>query len=164
MCIRDRVGREPKAELELLDAFLRKGIREIEVVRTRFPGVLLVKTPLLPLKALEVARSMVMAYVRSVIPLEEVVKADIEAVVAACLHLAKGLLEPDRSFAVRCRRRGRCLPSSTEVEKIVGEALRKATGASVDLEEPDLIFRIEVVDDIAGICVERGRRRRQRAL
>ena len=41
-------GKEEKAELELLDALLLGGARDIRVHRTRYPGVLLVEVPLLP--------------------------------------------------------------------------------------------------------------------
>jgi len=150
-------GKEEKAELELLDALLLGGARDIRVRRTCYPGVLLVEAPLPPEQAYEAVRAMQMAYVRSVTPLQAVVRAELQAVVEASVDLAlKSGLGPGLRFAVRCRRRGKALSSSTEVERAVGKALVEATGADVDLEEPDLIVRIEVIDDLAGICILRA--------
>jgi len=149
------VGKEEKAEVELLDALLRRD-RAAEVVRTGFPGVLLVRTYLIPQEALELVRSMEMAYVKSIVALELIVPAELDAVKEACLRLAREEgLGPGVRFAVRCRRRGRALPSSHQLEIIVGKAIREATGAEVDLEEPDVVFRIEVVGDLVGVGLER---------
>ena len=147
-------GKEDKAELELLDALLLGGAREIRVQRTRYPGVLLVEVPLPPEQAYEAVRSVQMAYVRSVVPLQAVVEAEFQAILRASVELAlRAGLGPGLKFAVRCRRRGKALSSSAEVERAVGKALVEATGADVDLEKPDLIVRIEVIDDLAGICI-----------
>ena len=147
-------GKEDKAELELLDALLLGGAREIRVQRTRYPGVLLVEVPLPPEQAYEAVRSVQMAYVHSVVPLQAVVEAELRALLRASVELAlRAGLRPGLKFAVRCRRRGKALGSSAEVERAVGKALVEVTGADVDLERPDLVVRIEVIDDLAGICI-----------
>ena len=154
-----RQGKEDKAEVELLDALVRHD-RNVEVLRTAYPGVLLVKTALRPEEALRAVRSMEMAYVEHVFPIHEVVKTDLEALRETCLKLAREVgLRPGLKFAVRCRRRGRAIRSSVEVERALGQAIREATGAEVDLEEPDVVFRIEVIGDVAGICLLREGRR-----
>ena len=147
-------GKEEQAEVELLDALLR-GDPAAEVVRTGFPGVLLVRTSLSPREALRLVRSMEMAYVKSAVALELIVPAELSTIKEACISLAreKGI-GPGTRFAVRCRRRGRSIASSHEVEVVVGEALRRATGAEVDLGEPDVVFRIEVIGDMAGVGLE----------
>jgi len=147
-------GKEEQAEVELLDALLRRD-RTAEVVRPGFPGVLLVRSSLQPDEAYQLVRSMEMAYVRSVVPLHAVVPARPDAIREACLRLARGVLGPGVRFAVRCRRRGRAIRSGHELEVAVGAALREATGAQVDLEEPDVVVRIEVVGEIAGISIQR---------
>ena len=153
-------GKEDQAEIEILDAFLRGGARDIRVVRTRYPGVLLVETPLPADEALRLATSMEMAYVRSVVPLHVLARAELKAIVEASTRLAREMgLKPGVKFAVRCRRRGRALSSSLEVERAVGEAIRSATGAEVNLEEPDAVIRVEVIDDLAGIGILWPRRR-----
>ena len=150
-----KVGKEEQAEIELLDALLRRDMA-VEVVRAGFPGVLLVRTSLMPQEALELVRSMEMAYVISVVPLELIVPAEQSAIEEACIRLAQEeRIGPGTRFAVRCRRRGRAISSSHELEIAVGRALREATGAEVDLERPDVVFRIEVVGDIAGIGLEK---------
>ena len=150
-----RVGKEEQAEIELLDALLRRD-RGVEIVRPGFPGVLLIRTSLTPREALELINSMEMAYVKSVVAFELVVPADASAIEEACIRLAREVqVGPGVRFAVKCRRRGKAIPSSHELEIAVGKALKEATGAEVDLEEPDVVFRIEVVGDMAGIGLER---------
>jgi len=151
-----RQGKEDKAEVELLDALVRHD-RNVEVLKTDYPGVLLVKTALRPEEALRAVRSMEMAYVEHVFPIHEVVEADLKALEEACLKLAREVgLRSGLKFAVRCRRRGRAIRSSVEVERALGQAIREATGAEVDLEEPDVVFRIEVLGDVAGVCLLKG--------
>ena len=148
-------GKEEKAELELLDALLRGGARDVEVLRTDYPGVLLVKVSLPAEEALRMACSMEMAYVRSVVPIQAIVEAEMSSIKRACLHLArKAGLRPGIKFAVRCRRRGRAIRSSLEVEREVGRIIREETGAEVDLERPDVVVRVEVIGRVAGICLE----------
>ena len=148
-----RQGKEDKAEIELLDALVRYD-RSVEVLRTAYSGVLLIRTALRPEDALRAVKSMEMAYVEHIFPIHEVVVADLKALREACLKLAKEIgLRPGLKFAVRCRRRGRAIRSSVEVERALGQAIREATGAEVDLEEPDVVFRIEVIGDMAGICL-----------
>ena len=150
-------GKEEKAEVELLDALLPWD-SSVEVLKTDFPGVLLVKTNLGPKEALRAVRAMEMAYVSHVFPVHEVAEADIRAITRACLSLARRIgLGEGHSFAVRCRRRGRIIKSSVEVEKAVGKALKEATKAKVKLKGPDITFRIEVLGRIAFIGLIRGR-------
>ncbi|HDI01743.1 MAG TPA: hypothetical protein ENF78_04885, partial [Candidatus Bathyarchaeota archaeon] len=66
-------------------------------------------------------------------------------------------LGPGIKFAVKCRRRGRAVKSSLEVEREIGQAIREATGAEVDLERPDIVFRVEVIGQVAGISLVRAR-------
>jgi len=154
-----RPGKEEKAEIEILDALVRHD-RSVEVLRTGYPGVLLVRTALGPDEALRAVRSMEMAYVEHVFPLHAVVQASPGSIEEACVRLAREIrLRPGLSFAVRCRRRGRAIKSSSELERALGKAIMEATGARVDLEKPDVLFRIEVVGDVAGISVLRARLR-----
>ena len=152
-------GKEEKAELELLDALLRGGVRDVEVLKTDYPGVLLVRVPALQAdEVLRLARSMEMAYVKSAVPIHIIVEAKLGAIRAACLRLAhEAGLGPGIKFAVKCRRRGRAVKSSLEVEREIGQAIREATGAEVDLERPDIVFRVEVIGQMAGISLVRAR-------
>ena len=117
---------------------------------------MLVKTPVPADEAYKLATSMEMAYVKSVVPFHVVVRANLRGVKEACLKLAREVgLKPGVKFAVRCRRRGRALRSSTEVERALGKAVKEATGAEVDLRQPDVVLRIEVIDGLVGICVQK---------
>ena len=149
-------GKEEKAEVELLDAILPWD-SSVEVLKTGFPGVLLVRTSLGPEEALRATRSLYMAYVKSVVPIYAVVEAELGAVVEACINLAKRIgLGGGSSFAVRCRRRGRALGSSVEVEEAVGGAVRRATGARVDLGNPDVVLRVEALGDVVLLGLDKS--------
>jgi len=115
-----------------------------------------VKTPVSADEAYRLAISMEMAYVKSVVPFHVIVRANLRDVKEACLKLVREAgFKPGVKFAVRCRRRGRAFRSSTEVERALGKAIKEATGAEVNLRQPDVVLRIEVIDGLVGICVQK---------
>lgn len=147
-------GREEIGEIEVLDCLLRYD-PTVEVRRTEFAGVLLVETALSPRIASDLLRKFEMTSVLKVIPFDVCIKTDIKEIVAAVVQLTSGLINSSSTFAVACTRRGRLIGSSVEVERIIGEALTKAFGAKVNLENPMFLIRIEIVGEVAGITLER---------
>jgi len=147
-------GREETGEIEVLDCLLRYD-STVEVRRTEFAGVLLVETALSPQSASDLLRKFEMTAILKVVPFDMCIKTDIKDIVAAVVQLATGLVDPSSTFAVACTRRGRFIGSSVEVEKIVGEALAKASGAKVDLGNPRFLIRIEIVGEVTGVTLER---------
>lgn len=69
-------------------------------------------------------------------------------------------LGPDQSFAVRAQRSGDHAFGSPDIEAAVGQAVidsareRDGTRPPVDLEEPDLIFRLSLRDDTLSIAID----------
>ncbi|RLG63068.1 hypothetical protein DRO02_07265, partial [archaeon] len=115
-------GREDAAETEILDCLLPHD-HEAEASKTNFQGVILVHTTLNPVEAAELLRRCPMAYVHSIVPFQVYVETSLQNIVDAALKLVHGKLKPNTTFAVRCRRRGRLVKSSTDVEKTVGAAV-----------------------------------------
>ena len=76
----------------------------------------------------------------------------------SAVKLAEKTLKPENTFAVRCKKRGKLVKSSIEVEKAVGKAITQSTGAKVDLENPQYIMVVEVVGRNTGICLKPVRR------
>ncbi len=94
----------------------------------------------------------------SVLLVDEVVEADLDRIVEAAVRLARERIGGDESFAVRTTRRGRHGFSSIDVNVRVGSAVQAATGARVDLENPDVVIYVEIIFDKAGISIVRGER------
>lgn len=84
-------------------------------------------------------------------------RASLDEIVSVVRDIVKGRISADETFAVRTTRRGRHEFTSIDVNIAVGSAVREVTGASVDLENPDKIVSIQIVQDHAYISVISGR-------
>ena len=71
--------------------------------------------------------------------------------------LFEGLFDPNKSFAVRCRRIGKHEFTSHEMAGFCGSVIVEKTGAPVNLSKPDFEFFIEVRDDKTYIFHEKIR-------
>ncbi len=91
-----------------------------------------------------------------VIVAEACVPAELEAMAKAAAELAKSRISPDETFAVRTVRRGRHEFTSIDVNVVVGDAVRRATGASVNLRFPDKVVAVEIVYENAYITIYPG--------
>ncbi len=94
--------------------------------------------------------------VERVIPVEAECGADPEEIAEAAVELVEGRITADSTFAVRTIRRGDHDFTSIDVNVVVGDAVREATGASVDLDDPDHLVWVEVLDDVAFVSVLPG--------
>ncbi len=88
-----------------------------------------------------------------VLVVERLVPARLQDICEAVRDLAKKVLGPGETFAIRTTRRGKHDFSSIDVNVQAGKAVQEVTGADVDLEYPDKAFYIEIFDDVAAICV-----------
>ena len=96
--------------------------------------------------------------VESVVSVDEVVEAELGKIVETARRIAKDRLNEERSFAVKTVRRGRHNFTSLDVNCAVGSAVQMETGARVDLENPAVVIRVEIIFDRAGISVVEGER------
>lgn len=91
-----------------------------------------------------------------VIVARKCVEAVLAKVADAAAEVARGIIGSDDSFAVRTRRRGRHSFTSIDVNVAAGKAVQEATGASVNLRDPDWVVAVEILRDLAIIAVYPG--------
>ena len=89
---------------------------------------------------------------------EAYVRADLQEMARIAAEVAKKHIGSDETFAVRTVRRGRHNFTSIDVNVVVGDAIRKATGASVNLRYPNKVVAVEIVHDKAYICIYPGKK------
>ena len=87
---------------------------------------------------------------------EEIIKADLDEIVKAATIISMRYLSEDTSFAVRTVRRGIHPYKSIDVNYKAGSAIVEATGAPVNLDQPDKIVWVEIIGDIASVGVLDG--------
>ncbi len=91
-----------------------------------------------------------------VLPVHEHVKADLDEICEAVRRIAPQKLKAHESFAVRTERRGRHSFTSLDVNVRAGACIQGIIGSSVDLENPDKIFWVEILGEEAFISVTPG--------
>jgi len=140
-------GKEDGAAVEVLDCILPLD-PGASVRRCGFGGVLFLETSLDPCRAAESIEVSLCRLVRSIIPVDELVRSDLSEIEKA----VASIVEVGSKIAVKCRRRGSSLPSKGEVERLVGRRLT-GLGCVVDLKNPDKIARIEVIGEVTAVSV-----------
>ena len=121
-----------------------------------FKGLVLIKAGKLNPKELyeRILKEIVEA--DKVILVDAIAPAIPEVIGKVAASIAKEKISSDETFAVRTTRRGRHGFTSIDVNVVVGDAVRKATGASVNLRYPDKIVLVEIISDTALISVVPG--------
>ncbi len=84
--------------------------------------------------------------------------SDPQAIAEVAASLAPRFFGSESTFAVRTVRRGRHGFTSIDVNVVVGDAVRRATGASVNLRYPDWVVAVEIIADRALIAFYPGSR------
>ena len=124
-------------------------VETCRVIKTRYKGLFLIEADE---DALQKIKDYETTAVCKVIPLHAMVKADLSEIVKEVNSLAREKLAHNESFAVRCKRRGFPLPSK-EIEKEVGSHIVETFKNPVDLDNPDKVILIEIIDKKAGISI-----------
>jgi thiamine biosynthesis protein ThiI len=84
------------------------------------------------------------------------VPQELEAIRETALELAQDAITPDTSFAVRVKRSDKSFPlRSIDLERQLGSDVVDATGAPVDLTEPDVTLRVQIYPRGAYLFVRR---------
>jgi len=83
-------------------------------------------------------------------------RAVLSEIVEVVGDVVKDRIRSSETFAVRTVRRGRHDFTSIDVNVLAGSKVREVTGASVDLENPDKIVSIQIVQDHAYISIISG--------
>ncbi len=85
------------------------------------------------------------------VPILAECNAEIEAILSTALQVAREILQSGESFAVRCERRGEHPFTSQQVNEQVGAAIKGELGNPVNLDYPDKVIRVEIIDNWCGI-------------
>lgn len=85
------------------------------------------------------------------------VDAELDAIAAAAAGVAREKFSAGETFAVRTTRRGSHSFTSVDVNIRAGAAVQDATGADVDLTNPDKILWVEIIGERAYIAVTPGK-------
>ena len=130
---------------------------EVEVSPQGFKGLILVKPSR---DKYEVAREIEsrIPEAEKVIVIEGCAPAEPSSIAKVAAELAPVYISNNETFAVRTVRRGKHNFTSIDVNVIVGDAVRKATGASVNLRFPDKVVAVEIIGDRAFIAFYPGSR------
>lgn len=146
------------------------GIEEIELAlssyepvlyikESQYPNVILVELTMDPEEAVAILKEAPTTVISKVIPIDSVVKTQMDAILEKVLVLARKKMNPNDSFVVRCDLRGRRYIDSKEelIEAVTNELIDKLDESldpqSLDTQNPDWIIQIEVVGDDTGISV-----------
>jgi len=79
------------------------------------------------------------------------ISAQIDDIITNSVRLAKEVIKPGETFAVRTERTGKHGFSSKDIEERVGEEILNSIDAKVDLSNPDKTIFIEIRDDEAFV-------------
>lgn len=91
-----------------------------------------------------------------VIVIEATTRADPGEIARKAAELARDKIESEECFAVRTVRRGRHSFTSIDVNVVVGDAVKRATGACVNLSFPDKIVQVEIIGGKSYISILPG--------
>jgi thiamine biosynthesis protein ThiI len=86
----------------------------------------------------------------SVSPAKEISSGK-EEVLSACLELARDVIKPNETFAVRVQRAGSHEYGSRDIEAEAGSLILGALSAKVDLENPEKTIYAEIRDEVAYV-------------
>jgi len=92
-----------------------------------------------------------------IIPVEATVEASLDTIAKASAEIARSKILSNETFAVRTIRRGKHGFTSVDVNRIAGAEVVKATGAPVNLDFPDKIVQVEIIQDKAALSILDGR-------
>ncbi len=94
--------------------------------------------------------------VERVVPIYAKCKADLEEIAKACEEVAKRVV-PFSSFLVRTTRRGKGHEfTSIDCDRVAGAKIKQISGAAIDLEKPEKVFLIEIINQDCYIGVISG--------
>ncbi len=123
-----------------------------EIKKTKFKGVLLVKCKDAR-KAAEMIRDYETCAIHRAIPFDRYVNTDKDLIIVEAADVALPKIFKSDTFAVRCKKRGKTNFKSQDLEREIGAKIVEATGAKVDLENPDIKVIIQIIDKKTGISV-----------
>jgi tRNA acetyltransferase TAN1 len=129
------------------------GDRGSNIQTTAAIGLVVATTKLDGIKAIRDLRGLLkdrpweFKYTLKLVPIQKVVDANLEAIQAAALELAKGIREKE-VFRITIEKRHTELKSKTIIDTVAKKIER-----TVNLEHPDRILMIEIIGERAGLAL-----------
>ena len=146
--------REEEAQDEILDLLDMFGDPDAESEITEIKGLLLAQTALDPFEVIEKLKKLVasepwqLRYILRVLPVEKVVPTELDAIKQAAKDLAVKI--GNDSFRITVEKRHSSLKSVEVIKAIASEIESK-----VDLENPDWVILVEIIEGQTGLSVLR---------
>ena len=146
-------GNERQMRYELAYLLKEVGDPVPEVGKTGIRGVIVGRTAITPVEAIERLRSLLQErpyefrYALRILPIERVVSTDLNEIKRVASELSKRL-KPNETFRVTVEKRFTCIHSRDFIEAAATNVKNK-----VDLENPDRILLIEVIGGLTGISL-----------
>jgi tRNA acetyltransferase TAN1 len=94
--------------------------------------------------------------ITTILPIDAECPSNLEAIVKAGTSAAQTRLQNYESFAVRTVRRGKQAYSSMDVSISLGAAIVEALGCPVNLDTPDQVVHVDIVEDRTYISIIEG--------
>lgn len=144
---------EPETEEELRDILEEFGDADIKISITNMSGILTAKTKLDPVAVVRKIKEMILdqpwsiRYCLRIIPIQEVIKTEIEEIEKSTVKLAGQILDGE-TYRISVEKRSSNVSSQEIITKIAGKIKNK-----VSLEFPDKILLIEILGNKTGISV-----------
>jgi len=141
-------GKEKSAMMEILDCILHLD-PSAKFAELGLGGLLLLETSINSDAACIAINDYPTSFIFTMTPVDIIVNSDLMKI----SDTIRGLIGLQRcKVAVKCRRRGRAINSSSEVEVEIGRML-KTVGFSIDLEKPELVVQIDIIGKRTTISV-----------
>ena len=141
------------AELRRVGELLSVNVRTFF---TGFDGLLTGRVDMDPvgfsnsLRELVTSNAFVPRFILKVVPVQEVVKTDVNEIVSKAIQMGNSMINEDETYKIEVRRRGVLFDRMAIIDKAAPQILRK-----VKLENPDKVIQIEVFPSKTGIAVIR---------
>lgn len=146
-------GYEKHARFELSLLLEQVGEPSPIIQRTGVSGLIAAKTSIDTFEAIKQLRTLLLShpyefrYILRIIPIEKVVRTDLELVQQAVVELMPKIGE-DETFRVTVEKRFTTIHTKDIIEKVAANIKRK-----VDLTQPDRVILIEIVGGFTGVSI-----------
>ncbi|MCX8182591.1 MAG: THUMP domain-containing protein [Candidatus Methanomethyliaceae archaeon] len=146
-------GNETRCAKETMVLARNLGVEDVDFRRTKFPGLLVGRLEGDPLEFVRRARGIIekdpwtFKYIQRIVPVQRVCQAEISAMKEAVKEIADKIPN-ESSFKVVVNKRGSSLKREDIIREIASLIERR-----VDLERPDVVLQIEIIEDEAGISL-----------
>lgn len=146
-------GNETRCAKEAMVLAKSIGFEDLDFGRTRFPGLLIGRVEGDPLDFVRRAKNFVendpwsFKYIQRIVPIQKICESTIPAMKEAVKEIVSQIPE-NSSFKVVVNKRGSALRRDEIIREVASLIERR-----VDLERPDMLLQVEIIEDVAGISL-----------